>query len=160
MKRTSLAGWVIGAALVIWSAGPGGSAALPAQDVASQVRAVLEEQVTAWNRGDIEGFMQKYWKSETLAFVGSNGITKGWQPVLERYKRSYPDRAAMGTLTFSDLETTPLGKDAALVLGRWHLERAADKPGGVFTLILRRFPEGWRIVHDHTSSTTSPVKTN
>jgi ketosteroid isomerase-like protein len=160
MKRTLLAGIVVVAVVVVLGVQASGIAAKPAEDLAAQVRAVLNEQVAAWNRGDIEGFMQKYWKSERLVFVGSNGITRGWQTVLERYKRVYPDRAAMGKLTFSDLETTALGKDAALVLGRWKLERTADKPGGVFTLILRRFPEGWRIVHDHTSSTTVPAKPN
>lgn len=160
MKRTILAGVVVAAIGMILSAGNGGTTAVPADDVAGQVRAVLTEQAEAWNRGDIDGFMQKYWKSEKLAFVGSSGIIRGWQPVLERYKQSYPDRAAMGKLAFSELEITALGKDAALVLGRWQLERAADKPGGLFTLILRRFPEGWRIVHDHTSSTTPPAKSN
>jgi len=160
MKRTLLAGIVVVAVVIVLGAQTGGTAALPAEGVAAQVRAVLNEQAAAWNRGDIEGFMQKYRKSEKLAFVGSSGITRGWQTVLERYRRIYPDRATMGKLTFSDLEVTALGKDAALVLGRWQLERAADKPGGVFTLILRRFPEGWRIVHDHTSSTTPPAKPN
>ena len=117
------------------------------------IRAVLEAQVAAWNRGDIDGFMQGYWKSEQTAFVSSSGISRGWQALLERYRRSYPDRAAMGRLTFSDLEVTTLGPNAVLVLGRWRLERAKDNPGGVFTLVAQKFPEGWRIIHDHTSTT-------
>ena len=75
---------------------------------------------------------------------------------MDRYRRSYPDRAAMGRLEFSDLEITPLGPDAALVLGRWRLKREKDSPGGVFTLVARRFPEGWRIIHDHTSAVAPP----
>jgi ketosteroid isomerase-like protein len=134
-----------------------GQALPPAKDVESQVRAVLEQQAAAWNRGDVAGFMQEYWKSEKVVFVGREGVTRGWQTVFDRYKRTYPNRAAMGKLTFSDLEITRLSGDAALVLGRWQLERAADRPGGYFTLILRRFREGWRIIHDHTSSLAPPA---
>lgn len=123
-----------------------------AQDVSSGVRAVLEEQSAAWNRGDMEGFVQGYWKSESLTFAGASGVTRGWQGLLDRYRRSYPDRKAMGHLTFSELEITPLGSDAAMVLGRWQLQREADSPGGIFTLVMRRLPEGWRVIHDHTSS--------
>ncbi|HEY4580254.1 MAG TPA: DUF4440 domain-containing protein, partial [Candidatus Acidoferrales bacterium] len=93
-----------------------------------------------------------YWKSEQTAFVGASGVFRGWRALRERYRRSYPDRAAMGKLAFSDLEITVLAPDAVLVLGRWQLERASDHPGGLFTLVARKFPEGWRIVHDHTSS--------
>ncbi len=120
------------------------------------IRAVLDAQEAAWNRGDLEAFMAGYWKSDRTAFVGSSGILRGWQAVLDRYRRTYPDRAAMGRLTFSDLEITVLAPDAALVLGRWELERASDRPGGVFTLVARKFPEGWRIIHDHTSAVAPP----
>lgn len=120
------------------------------------IRALLETQQAAWNRGDVEAFMRGYWKSERTEFVGADGIERGWQAVLERYHRKYPDRRAMGQLTFSDLEITMLGRDAAYVLGRWQLEREKDRPGGVFTLIARKFPEGWRIIHDHTSLFASP----
>lgn len=119
---------------------------------AHPIRDVLDAQAAAWNRGDVESFMEGYWRSETLTFAGANGVTRGWQAVLERYQRNYAAPAAMGRLAFSDLEITPLGEDAVLVLGRWQLERAADRPGGIFTLVARRFPEGWRIIHDHTSS--------
>jgi len=112
--------------------------------------------VDTWNRGDIEGFMEGYWKSDATAFVGSSRVLRGWQALLDRYRRSYPHGAAMGQLQFSDLEITPLGPDAALILGRWQLTREKDRPGGVFTLVARRFPEGWRIVHDHTSSVPPP----
>lgn len=124
----------------------GGSA-----DPEAEIRAVLEAQVEAWNRGDVDAFMQGYWKSDKTKFVGSNGVLRGWQAVLDRYRRQYPDRQAMGRLTFSDLEIALLAQDAALVLGHWQLEREHDRPGGVFTLVFRKFPEGWRIIHDHTS---------
>jgi ketosteroid isomerase-like protein len=110
----------------------------------------MTAQSAAWNRGDIEGFMRGYWNSEKLVFVGSR-VTRGWQPTLDNYKRSYPTREAMGTLTFSELEVTVLSKDAAVVLGSWALQRANDNPKGKFTLIFRKFKDGWRIVHDHTT---------
>ena len=118
--------------------------------IAADIRAVMNKQAADWNRGDIPAFMEGYWKSEQLTFVSSR-VTKGWQSTLDNYKKSYPDKAAMGTLTFSDLEITAVSKDAAVVLGSWSLKREKDNPGGKFTLIFRKFKEGWRIVHDHTS---------
>jgi uncharacterized protein (TIGR02246 family) len=116
------------------------------------IRAVLDAQRDAWNRGDIEGYMDGYARSEDTVFVSGDNITRGWQTVLERYKKGYDSREKMGTLAFSDLEITLIGKDDAIVLGRWHLKRANDEPHGRFTLILRKTKQGWRIVHDHTSS--------
>lgn len=133
-----------------------GSAERKDKPLETALRSLLSAQAAAWNRGDIEGFMQGYWKSERTTFASSSGILRGWQALLNRYRHSYPDRAAMGRLEFSDLEITPLGPDAALVLGRWGLAREKDSPGGVFTLVARRFPEGWRIVHDHTSAVAPP----
>ena len=118
--------------------------------IADDIVAVMEAQSAAWNRGDIEGFMQGYWNSDTLVFVSSR-VTRGWRQTLENYKRSYPSKEAMGTLTFSELEVAVLSKDAAVVLGSWSLQRAKDNPKGKFTLIFRKFKEGWRIVHDHTT---------
>jgi ketosteroid isomerase-like protein len=120
------------------------------------IRKVLDKQVKAWNRGDIEGFMEGYWKSDALTFVTASGVTRGWQNVIERYRRSYPDGKAMGALSFADLEIRVLSQDSAMVLGRWQLQREADRPEGHFTLILRKFPEGWRVVHDHTTSLAPP----
>jgi len=120
----------------------------------AQIRAVLDAQVKAWNRGAVSAFMQGYWNSSQTEFVGSTGIVRGWQPVLDRYRKSYPDRAAMGHLDFSKLEITMLGPDAAMVVGHFHLQRQNDAPSGVFTLVFRKFPEGWRIIHDHTSQIT------
>lgn len=126
------------------------------------VRALLDDQVSAWNRGDIDGFMQAYARSPNTTFVSGDEVTRGWQTVRDRYKNKYSDREKMGTLAFSDLEITLLSVDAAVVLGRWELKgvneppsRRSGVPGephGRFTLILRKFTEGWRIVHDHTSA--------
>lgn len=118
---------------------------------AAEIIKVLETQDAAWNRGDIVAFVDYYWKSGGLTFSGANGVTRGWEGLLARYRRTYPDRAAMGKLSFSDLEVRTLAPDAALVLGRWRLDREKDTLGGVFTLVLRKFPAGWRVVHDHTS---------
>ena len=120
--------------------------------IIAAVRAVLDAQVAAWNRGDIEGFMDGYWRSPETVFVSGDTVTHGWQTVLDRYKKGYYTRAKMGTLTFSDLEIKVINKDAAVALGRWQLARAQDAPHGRFTLIFRRTHDGWRIVHDHTSS--------
>jgi uncharacterized protein (TIGR02246 family) len=123
------------------------------------IGAVLGAQQTAWNRGDVDAFLVGYWRSAELTFSGSSGVARGWDGVLARYKKNYPDRAAMGQLDFSALEFRFLGPDAALVLGRWHLKREKDELGGVFTLVWQRFPEGWKIIHDHTSA-VAPAKQN
>ena len=116
------------------------------------VLTVLDAQRDAWNRGDIEGYMDGYDRSPEITFVSGDTITRGWQTVLDRYKKNYDSREKMGTLTFSDLETSVLSNDAAVTIGRWHLQRAKDEPHGRFTLVFRRTSHGWRIVHDHTSS--------
>ena len=118
--------------------------------IANEIREVMNTQAADWNRGDVDAFMKGYWKSDRLVFVSSR-VTRGWQPTLDNYRKSYPTKEAMGTLTFSDLEITVLSKDAAVVLGSWALQRANDNPKGKFTLIFRKFKEGWRIVHDHTT---------
>ena len=116
------------------------------------IRAVIEAQRDAWNRGDVDGYMDGYERSPETVFVSGDTVTRGWQTVLERYKKSYSTREKMGTLTFSDLEITLLGKDSAVVLGRWHLQRANDEPHGTFSLIFKLTKSGWKIIHDHTSS--------
>lgn len=121
------------------------------------ILAVLTAQQAHWNQGNIRAFMDGYWNSPNLTFAGSKGFTRGWEPVLARYEKNYADKAAMGTLEFSELEIRQLGPDAALVLGRWHLQRQAGDVGGIFTLVFQKFPEGWRITHDHT--TQSPPET-
>ena len=116
------------------------------------IRAVLDAQRDAWNRGDIEGYMDGYERSEQTVFVSGDNLTRGWQTVLDRYKKNYNTREKMGTLTFSDLEITLPGKESAVVLGRWHLKRVGDEPHGRFTLIFKKTKQGWKIIHDHTSS--------
>ena len=121
------------------------------QNATAQIRSVLRAQQDAWNRGDIDGFMNGYGRSASTVFVSEDTIRRGWETVRERYRKKYSDRAKMGTLAFSDLEIMLLSPDAGVVLGRWSLKRANDQPHGRFTLIFKRLPEGWRIVLDHTS---------
>ena len=118
--------------------------------VVPQVHAALDAQQVAWNRGDLDAFTATY--DRDAIFISGDEITRGSQAVLERYKKKYSDREKMGTLTFSDLEITPVGENAAVVLGRWSLKRVNDEPHGRFTLIFRKTSDGWRIVHDHTSA--------
>jgi ketosteroid isomerase-like protein len=117
----------------------------------AEIRAVMSGQTAAWNRGDIDGFMNGYARSNTTEFVAGDKLTRGWQTVRDRYKKKYDSREKMGTLTFSELKITRLSGDAALVIGRWRLVRKGDKPHGRFTLLFHRTPDGWRIVHDHSS---------
>ena len=116
------------------------------------IKEVLSAQQAAWNRGDIPTFLKGYWNSPELTFSGPNGTIRGYNGVLDRYQKAYPDKLAMGELEFSGLEIRMIGRDAALVLGHWHLRRKAGDVGGVFTLIFERFADGWRIIHDHTST--------
>ena len=115
------------------------------------IKKVMDDQTAAWNRGDIESFMQGYWNSPEMMFVSGQNMTRGWQPTLERYQKSYDSREKMGVLSFSELEITLTGKDSAVVFGRFTLERKDDKPTGLFTLNFRKFKTGWKIILDHTS---------
>jgi len=119
-----------------------------------QIRALLDAQVDDWNAGDIEAFMQSYWKSDSLRFASGNGVREGWQETLERYKTSYPDKANMGELTFELYDVSVLSASAATVFGRFHLKREAplEDLTGLFTLILNKKDGAWVIVHDHTSA--------
>ena len=119
-------------------------------DVRQKIRGVLEQQVQAWNRGDIDGFMEHYWRSDSLTFSSGGKTTRGWQATIDGYKKRYPTPEKMGELTFSDLEMFPMGENAAYVLGQWHLKRA-EPVGGNFSLVFRRINQDWQIVHDHTS---------
>jgi len=124
------------------------------QDIASDVENVLRQQAGAWNRHDLEGFMEGYWNSPDLVFFSGAQKTSGWQSTLERYRARYQSEGReMGKLEFSDLSIQKLAPDAAYVLGEFHLTMSDGKtPHGLFTLIFRKFPEGWKIVHDHTSA--------
>ena len=119
--------------------------------IKSEIQTALTVQTAAWNAGSIDDFMQGYWNSPELVFVSGANVTKGWQPTIDRYKKKYDSQAKMGVLMFSDLEIEVLSKDSAVVLGSWALQREGDKPHGKFTLIFRKFKDGWKIVHDHTS---------
>ncbi len=133
----------------------GRSAAAPAAPTAApQILQILQTQAAAWNRGDIDAFMQTYAQVDDLRFASGGNVTYGWKATLERYKHRYPDRAAMGSLAFIELTVTELSPDAALVFGHWQLTRASDTPHGLFTLLVRRTPAGWRIFADHTSVAT------
>lgn len=121
----------------------------------AQIRALLDDQTAAWNRGDVEAFMAGYWKSEETEFVGANGVSRGWQALMERYRKNYPDRKAMGQLSFPNLEIHVVCPDAAYAIGQFKLERENDRPTGFFTLNFRKFAEGWRIVADHTTASAS-----
>ena len=116
------------------------------------IRALMETQQAAWNRGDIEGFMDPYERADTTTFVSGGEITRGWQTVLNRYKQRYSSPEAMGTLSFSELDIQPIGTSYAIADGRWQLSRAGDAPHGRFTLLFRQTSSNWRIIHDTTTS--------
>ncbi len=114
------------------------------------IREVLDKQVAAWNETDMEGFMQGYWKSDSLLFIGSK-ITNGWDSTLARYKRSYPDKAAMGTLRFEIMRVGFISSEGYLITGKYFLARGKDNPSGVFTLLFRKKNGQWVVVYDHTA---------
>jgi ketosteroid isomerase-like protein len=116
-----------------------------------QIRATLERQVAAWNRRDLEAFMAGYWRSPELSFYSGSNKTSSWQKTLEGYRARYQGEGReMGQLDFSELEIEMLGPASAFVRGRWRLKMQSGEPGGLFTLIFRKFRDGWKIVHDHT----------
>jgi len=129
----------------------GGEASQDAAATDAAIRAVMQAQADAWNANDIEGFMEGYWRSPEMIFGGSGAFTRGWQPTLDRYKVRYPS-GGMGTLTFSELEIHPIEAGHAWVIGKWALEMADASPSGAFSLIFAKKPEGWKIIHDHSSS--------
>lgn len=114
------------------------------------IRSVLKQQEIDWNEGDIEGFMDSYWKSDSLMFIGA-AITQGWNATIERYRKTYPDKEAMGRLDFTFYDFTFIDNNSCLVTGRYHLKRTADEPTGMFTLLLKKIDNKWVIVYDHTS---------
>ena len=122
------------------------------QTVAAAVLEVLDAQVEDWNAGDIEGFMDGYLRSRDLRFTSGGEVRRGWDNTLKRYRETYPDRAAMGTLAFEELDVRVHSEHAATVFGRFRLTRESDEPTGLFTLSVERHGERWLIVADHTSS--------
>ncbi len=159
------------ASAVLMLAGMAGFAALSspgqravAQETAAQesateghaaVRAAAEDvvraQEKAWNEGDVDEFVKYYWKSDDVTFSSGGKVTRGWTATANNYRERYPTREAMGRVTFSNLETTPLGDEAALMLGEWKLDRADEPMVGKFTLVFRKVDGRWVIIHDHTS---------
>jgi beta-aspartyl-peptidase (threonine type) len=129
-----------------------------AEDLTADIEAVLRLQAEAWNAGDIDRFMEHYWKSDELTFSAGGQTTRGWKNTLERYRQRYPTIEKMGRLTFDQLEIQPLGETAAAVLGRWHLARDSDELGGNFSLVVRKIDGRWLIVHDHTSRAEKPAE--
>ena len=124
----------------------------PAQERAA-IQRLLDDQAAAWNKGDLVGFMKGYLESDDLSFFSGNAKTKGWKATLERYQKKYQGEGKeMGKLSFKEMSIELLGDDYALVRGRYHLQLKSDTPTGIFTLVLRKTPVGWRIIHDHTSS--------
>jgi ketosteroid isomerase-like protein len=122
-------------------------------DPKAAIQKVLDDQVAAWNKRDLPGFMAGYWKSDKLTFYSGKEITSGWQATLDRYRKKYQGEGKeMGKLSFKEIKIQMLGTDHALVTGRWHLGLAKSEAGGLFTLIVHKKDAGWRIVHDHTSS--------
>jgi hypothetical protein len=112
---------------------------------------VLMAQQSAWNKGDLGGFMQAYWPSEELIIVGPEAVTKGWEEALARYELRYPDTDTMGTLKFEVLDIVPLQTDFLWMIGTWELRRATDRPNGRFTLLWQRIDDEWLIIGDHSS---------
>ncbi len=123
----------------------------PDDELSDAIEGVLSQQADAWNRGDLDGFMEHYWKSDELTFSSAGRTTRGWKTTKENYQRRYPTRERMGQLSFGASEVTSLGDSAALVLGRWNLQREPAPVGGNFSLVFRRIDGAWVIVHDHTS---------
>ncbi len=132
-------------------AAPAMRAAEEAREAAT-IEAMLRAQDEAWNQGDIDGFMQGYWKSPELRFASGGSVTRGWQATLDRYRTRYDSREKMGRLVTSDYEIVLLSPDAAIAHGRWQLERAGDAPSGLYTLVLRKIGGDWVIVSDTTTS--------
>jgi ketosteroid isomerase-like protein len=123
----------------------------------AEILAVMKSAEEGWNRGDLEAYMQCYFNSPDLRFAGKDQVSLGWQPVLDKYRASYPDSRAMGRLVFSDIDVTDLGSGHALVFGHWLLVRDGDRPHGVFSLVFRKIGGQWKIIHDHTSSGDASV---
>jgi ketosteroid isomerase-like protein len=152
----ALAAALVGCAASAPSGAGPAPAPFDAAAVEAGVRATLDAQVEAWNDGSVRGFMDGYARTDTLTFLSGGTVRNGWEEALYGYVRGYPDAEAMGQLTFSDLTVHPLSARRALAWGRWRLQRSGDAPGegpgGLFTLLLASTADGWRVVHDHTSS--------
>lgn len=144
MKKISLLGWLMFCLALL----------AQAQNTNTDKKAiarVMAAQEAAWNRADLEGFMQGYWKSDSLRFIGSRGLTFGWQATLDNYKKSYPTAEAMGKLTLSVVSLDLLSPESAFMIGKWRLVRTKDEVSGHFTLLWRKIGGEWVVVADHSS---------
>lgn len=130
---------------------PGIQSATAQKDAVAEINTLLKTQQDDWNRGDIDAFMQGYWKSDSLQFIGSNGINHGWQQTLDGYKKRYPDGEAMGELTFKILQHKKISSDAYAVTGNFYLKRSIGDLSGIFTLLVQKKNGKWVITYDHTS---------
>jgi ketosteroid isomerase-like protein len=145
--------WLLGfLCLVVLAVGMGCKRTPANTNDEAEIRAVLQEQVAAWNRADLTAFMEGYAKLDTTRFGSGGNFVTGWKPVYDRYRKKYTNAAAMGHLVFFDVKVDQINADTAMVYGFWRLDKIAGTPGGVFSLLFRLRPEGWRIVHDHTSA--------
>jgi ketosteroid isomerase-like protein len=145
------------AALLLVLSAACSAAESPRPDAVNDVRGVWTAQVEAWNRGDLDGFMAGYWKSPDLVFYSNGTETRGWQATLDRYRARYQaEGKQMGTLDFPELDIVALGPESAMVRGRWRLKMPDGTAlSGMTSVIFRKLPEGWRIVHDHSSAESS-----
>lgn len=117
----------------------------------AEILKIMHLQEVAWNGGNLEEFMRGYWENDSLRFIGKSGITYGWEPTLLNYQKGYPDKSAMGKLTFTIIRVEGLAKNLAHVTGKWHLLRENDAPQGYFTLLWRKIKGQWVIISDHSS---------
>ena len=115
------------------------------------IKNLMQTQENAWNNGQLENFMQAYWKTDSLMFIGKSGITYGWQKTLNNYKKGYPDTTVMGKLTFTLIQIKPLAVDHYFIVGKWHLQRSIGNLEGHFTLLFKKINGEWVIVADHSS---------
>ena len=121
------------------------------QDDTSAIQAIMDNQVSCWNKGDLDCFMSGYWHSDSLMFIGKNGITYGYEKTLARYQQTYPDRAAMGHLSFEIISVNPLSDQTCFMVGKWMLKRESDDLNGCFTLLFKKINGQWYIITDHSS---------
>src|SRR4051794_6139136 len=152
--RLRLATGLAGLALVVCLTAVRSNCASAAEDPVQAIRAVLKQQQAAWNKGDLDAFLSGYWKSPKVVFQSGGNRYDGWEAMRDRYRKRYKaEGKAMGEVSFSAIDIEMLGPESAFVRGAWRLTMPdGSKPGGLFTLIFRKFPDGWKIVHDHTSA--------
>ncbi len=118
----------------------------------NEISALLQKQIAAWNEGDLEKFMQTYWKSDKLVFIGKRGPNYGWQATLDNYKKGYPDKKAMGKLDFKIFDISKIDRKTVFVIGRFELTRDIGDVAGHFTLVIQKFGKDWFIISDHSSA--------